>query len=344
MDKKDIFNKIISVTKIVAPAIITKEVYDKMFGHHINTFTPLYFYESDFTNLSKDRYTFYSHSKNQLVGYIYKDKNVKKPKGIFVFSHGYGGGGHHCYLDVINALCSFGYDVFAYDATGNDESEGKSLKGFTQGALDADRAISFVETLKPYQKLPLYLFGHSWGAYSASNAVGWHPRVKGLIAFSGFNQATSVFKANGELFAGEKADDFMGYVDAYEDLLFGDICRYSAVESFRNSKAKICVIHSDDDKTVPITAGFSIYKKEFKGNSRFKFIKLIGKGHGTVYYTIEGKNYHEKINKAYKRYVKKEKPNDEQKKAFLDNLIDRKKYNNLIDMKLMKKCLDFIAK
>ena len=93
-----------------------------------------------------------------------------------------------------------------------------------------------------------------------------------------------------------------------------------------------------------ITAGFSIYKKEFKGNSRFKFIKLRGKGHGTVYYTIEGKNYHEKINKAYKRYVKKEKPNDEQKKTFLDNLIDRRKYNNLIDMKLMKKCLDFITK
>ena len=344
MDKKDIFNKIISVTKIVAPAVATQQIYEKMFGHHINTFEPLYFSNDDFPNLARERYTFYSCNKNMLVGYVYQDKSIKKKKGIFVFCHGYGGGGHHCYLDVINVLCEFGYYVFAYDATANDESQGHSMKGFTQGALDADKALSFVETLPAYQKLPLYLCGHSWGGYSASNAIGWHPSVKGLIAFSGFNQATGIFKTNGELFAGDRSNDFMSYVDAYEDLLFGSISKNTAVESFRNTKAKICIVHSDDDMTVPIEAGFDIYKKEFKGDPRFKFIKLMGKGHGTVYYTSEGKRYHEKIQKAFKRFVKKMKPSEEEKKLYLESIIDREKYNHLIDKKLFKKCIDFITK
>ena len=59
---------------------------------------------------------------------------------------------------------------------------------------------------------------------------------------------------------------------------------------------------------------------------------------------INGKHMFDDFRIFNKQNVKKEKPNDEQKKAFLDNLIDRKKYNNLIDMKLMKKCLDFVTK
>lgn len=343
MNKKKIFEEIIGVTKVVAPAVVTKQVYDAMFNHHFITFKPFYYSIEDFPKLTRERHEFKSCTRNTLVGYVYSYKS-KQNKGIFVFSHGFGGGGHHCYLDLINAICKLGYYVFAYDATAHDESEGTTMRGFTQGFLDADSAISYVEKLPQYQKLPLYLCGHSWGAYSASTALGNHKQVKGLIAFSGFNQSTGIFKFNGERYAGDKANDFMIYVDTYERLLFGDICKVTAVDSFKRSKAKICIVHSNDDATVPIDAGFNIYKKQFGADKRFKFIRLMSRGHGTVYYTLEGKMYHDYIHHKYDKFVKKEKPDEQGKIDFLKQNLDRKKYNNLIDDKLIKKCIDFITK
>ena len=343
MDKKSLFNSLLNVAKVATPAIVTESVYEKMFNHHFFSFKPLWFTMDDYKDLTRERHTFYSYSKNKLVGYIYQTKTGKK-KGIFVFAHGYGGGGHHCYLDLIHAICEQGYYVFAYDATANDESEGHTMKGFTQGLLDADKAINYVEMLKEYQKLPLYLCGHSWGAYSVSASIGWHPRVKGLIAFSGFNQSTTIFKANGERYAGEKANDFMIYVDTLEKLLFGDIYETTAINAFHNTKAKICIIHSEDDNTVPIDAGFNLYKKEFRNDKRFKFIKLLSRGHGTVYYTLEGKKYFDKINKGYESYIKKEKPDDKQKEQYLKEHIDRSRYTDMVDKDLLNKAIKFITK
>ncbi len=341
MDKKKLFENILNVTKVVAPAVVTQQVYDKMFGHHFLTFKPFYFSISDFPNLERERYVFHSDNRLKLVGYIYKYKNLTN-QGIFVFAHGYGGGGHHCYLDVINTICKQGYLVFAYDATACDESEGHNIKGFTQGLLDCNQAISFVENMKEYQHLPLYLCGHSWGAYSVSAVVGWHKRVKGVIAMSGFDHATAPFKHNGERYAGEKANDFMLYVDTYERLLFGDVCKTSALESFEQSKAKICIIHSEDDSTIPITAGYDLYYEKFKNDKRFKFIRLLVHGHGTVYYTLEDKRYYDKIHHQYDKYVKKEKPSEEDKEKYLLENIDRNKYNNMVDEKLIKKAINFI--
>ncbi|WP_370631506.1 serine aminopeptidase domain-containing protein [Peptoniphilus sp. KCTC 25270] len=53
-------------------------------------------------------------------------------KGIIIIAHGFGGGGHNSYLDCINYFAQNGYYVFAYDATGNDESEGEGVRGFPQ--------------------------------------------------------------------------------------------------------------------------------------------------------------------------------------------------------------------
>ena len=342
MDKKKLFSDLFSIAKTVTPALVTEGVYEKMFNHHFFSFRPLWFDMEDFPDLTRERHQFKSYSKNRLIGYVYQCKTPTK-KGFFVFAHGYGGGGHRCYLDLIHAICKRGFYVFAYDATANDESEGHSMKGFTQGLLDADKAIGYVETLKEYQKLPLYLCGHSWGAYSMSAAIGWHVKVKGLIAFSGFNSATGIFKYNGERYAGAEADKFMTYVDSYEKVLFGDIAESTAINAFHNTKAKICIIHSEDDRTVPIDAGFYLYKKEFKNDKRFKFIKLSARGHGTVYYSTSGKNYFETVQKQYETYIKKQKPNDEQKADYLKLLIDRKKYNNMVDEKLLDKALEFIA-
>lgn len=332
----------INVGKTVTPFVVTKAIYDKMFNHRFEADKYLVFRLEDFPNLEAKKYTFKS-GKNTLVGYIYSYKN-KKPKGIIVFSHGYGGGGHKTYLDLINAFCSYGLAVFGYDATANDESEGTTIRGFTQGYIDAHNAISFVESLPEYQKLPLYLAGHSWGAFSESNALGLHPRAKGLIAFSGFNGPTTIFKANGEKFAGEDANVFMPYVDTYEHLLFGKLANTTAIESFKkNKKAKIVIVHSEDDPTVPIDGGFKLYEKEFKDDHRFLFIKLKNKGHATVFYTKHGKEYYDNFVSLYRAY-KKKNPTDEDLTNYVNQTLNRGLYSNMVDQSLIDRCLDFITR
>lgn len=330
----------INVGKTVTPFVVTKAVYDKMFNHRIEADKYLLFRLEDFPDMEAKRYTFKS-GKNTLVGYVYSLKK-KAPKGVIVFSHGYGGGGHKTYLDLIHAFVSYGMAVFGYDATANDESEGTSVRGFTQGFVDADKAISFVETLPDFKKKPLYLAGHSWGAFSASNALGRHPRAKGLIAFSGFNGPTTIFKANGERFAGDDANKFMPYVDTYEHLLFGSLANTTAINSFKKSKAKIVIIHSEDDGTVPIDGGFKLYQKEFKDNKRFLFIKLKNKGHATVYYSTQGKKYYDDFVSLYRGFRKKNS-DDGAIQEFIDKTLNRGLYANLVDQSLIDRALDFIS-
>lgn len=330
----------INIGKTVTPFVVTKAVYDKMFNHRIEADKFLLFRLEDFPNMEAKRYTFKS-GKNTLVGYLYTLKN-KAPKGVIVFSHGYGGGGHKTYLDLINAFVSHDMAVFGYDATANDESEGKSVRGFTQGFIDADKAISFVETLPEFKKKPLYLAGHSWGAFSASNALGRHPKAKGLIAFSGFNGPTTIFKANGERFAGEDANKFMPYVDTYEHLLFGSLANTTAIDSFKKSKAKIVIVHSEDDGTVPIDGGFKLYQKEFKDDKRFLFIKLKNKGHATVYYSTQGKKYYDDFISLYRGF-KKKNSDEGVIQEFIDKTLNRDLYSNLVDQSLIDRVIDFIT-
>lgn len=344
MDKKKLIENIITTSKVLAPAIIAEKIYEKMFNHHIYTFSPLYFSNEDFPNLVSHRHEFRSENKNLLVGYIYKSINNKDIKGLFIFSHGYGGGGHHCYLDLINAICELGYLVFAYDMTATDESEGHNMKGFTQGMLDLNSAIKYIESLPEYQNMPLYLCGHSLGAYSVTTNIGWHPSVKGAIAFSGFNTSTSPFKYNGELYAGDKSQEFLQYVDTLEHLIFGDICKRDSLTSLKESKAKVVIVHSEDDNIIPISAGYDLYYKEFKNNKRFKFVKLLTHGHGTVYYTLQGKHYYDKIGRNFHVYCKRMERSNEDKKAYLDSQINRNIYNHLVDIKALKSYIDFITK
>ena len=113
-------------------------------------------------------------------------------------AHGFGGGGHNSYIDCANYFAHHGYWVFAYDATGNDESEGEGVGGLPQGVIDLDYAITFVEGSGNFPNLPIVLFGHSWGGYIVCSVLSYHPEVKAVIACSGFNSSSNMFEAEGK--------------------------------------------------------------------------------------------------------------------------------------------------
>lgn len=326
----------------VVSYLVTKKVYNAMFNRHIYSFEPTSFSVEDFKDLKAERFTFKNSNHKKLVGYMYSKTNIEK-KAVMVFSHGFGGGGHHCYLNLIEYFCRQGFYVFAYDATANDESEGNGISTFVQGAYDADKAVKFVEDLKEYKKLPMYAAGHSWGAYSMSNVLYLHPRILGYIGFSGFNESTSIFRANGDKYAPDNTEAFVNFLDAYEQSVVGDDHKLTAINSFKNTRAKIAIVHSSDDRVVPIEAGLELYEKEFKDNSRFLFVRLNDKGHGTVYNSTEGKAYIDNYHKLFNDYVKVNKPNEEQKYQKAVELINRDKLINSLDEQMLDYVLRFIS-
>ena len=93
-------NFLIQTGKVVTPYIVTAGVYDKMFNHRFIADPNIVFKNEDYPLLTSKRYTFKS-GRNELVGYLYLKEDVS-PKALVVFSHGYGGGGHKTYLDLIN--------------------------------------------------------------------------------------------------------------------------------------------------------------------------------------------------------------------------------------------------
>ena len=160
---------VLSLVMLQASSII---IYEVIFNNRYTTNELLMSQMSDYENLERTRFEFNTKNNNQLVGYLYETKNIDE-KGLVVFAHGLGGGGQRGYMEIFNFLSSNGYYVFAYDATANDESQGKVVGGLPQGIIDLDYAINFTKTIDKVKELPLFLMGFSWGAFSVSNVNGF---------------------------------------------------------------------------------------------------------------------------------------------------------------------------
>ncbi len=322
--------------------MIGKKIYKSIFNHRTKSYSFLSFKVEDFPGLTKERYTFKANKGHNLVGYLYQYPNNEK-HSVMVFAHGYGGGGHRTYLNLIDYFVRQGYYVFAYDATAADESEGDGIYSFTQGIHDADKAISLVEKMKQLKNLPLILCGHSWGAYSMSNVLHLHKKAKCLISFSGFNNATSIFHANGEIYGQDYGEETIKIIDKVELFISNNDSKLTAVDSFKNSLAQIIIVHSKDDRTVPPQAGIEIYENEFKNDDRFTFIKLENKGHGTVYYSTEGKTWFDNAWKLFNSQIKVNKIKDfEEKNKLGEQIFEHSKMLNLLNEQLLDQIIRII--
>ena len=321
-----------------APFVAVRVAYDKAFNHHISTYDPLFFSMDDFPSLRRDKHIFTSNNKQKLTGYMYYYPEVTQ-KAVIVLSHGYGGGGQRTYLDCTNYLAKNGFYVFAYDASGTDESEGK-MGGFPQGIIDVNHAIDYVSSLKDFKQYPIFLFGHSWGAYSASNALAFHPEIKAIVAISGFNKSTDLIKERGHVYSAGNEQALMPYVDGYEYDTFGELSNSTAIDAFTKSNAKVFIVHSGDDLTVPMSTGYELYYEKFKDDPRFKFTLFEDRGHGTVYYSKEGVNYTKEFYKKWNEFLKTN-PSEEQKLEFVKNNIDRSVWNNRYNEDLWKDIIVF---
>ena len=323
-----------------SPYIFIEMLYGKIFGRRTISDPIKRFEDEDFPLLRKEPAKFKSVD-NLLQGYFYRYEKYNSKKMV-IFAHGFGNG-HHRYLDVINYIAKNGFQVFSYDATSFDESEGEGIKGFPQGVVDVISAINYVKSLG-YEEINIILVGHSWGAYSLSAAINEFPHISKAVAIAGFNNAIDLLIQHGSEWAGDKIKDQIPVMEEYEHKYFGKYADYKVVDAVKKSTTKFFFIHSKDDETVPIEIGLALYKKELGNNPRIKYKVFKDRSH-VCYNTKKGNEYFYELKQEYNKYLKeKDDVSWDDKKHLLNLIVDKDKYLNMLDYSLMDEIIEFIKK
>ena len=324
-------------------------MYNLNINQRFETYEPLMFRVEDFVGLERTRYTFPSNKGQMLTGYVYSIGDDQQKRGIIVCAHGLGGG-HNSYMDCIHYFAQAGYYVFAYDATGNDESEGKGVGGLPQGVVDLDHALSFIQSLPEYKDFPIGLFGHSWGAYSVCTVLTFHPEVRAVIAACGSNSSSDLFEAGGKRMAGDGIYAMMPFVKLHEQVQYGKYATSTAMDGFEASKAHVMITHSADDDVVPISYGYERYYMQYKDNPRFTFLHFDDRGHGDFFVDpldtckdeFNETFYDWRETLGYDYNAKENKERFEQDRAdYIRKNLDRAKWAHRLDEKLFEQFVQF---
>lgn len=325
---------------LILPSKISEVIYKDNFEKRFTTYEGYRFYLDDFQGLVGEKRVFPSDKGQLLTGYKYYSENVDV-KGLLVMAHGFGCGGHNGYLNVIDYFAKNGYLVFAYDATGNDESDGAAVGGLPQGLIDVDYALRFVKSEKEFDNLPIFLWGHSWGGYSVGSVTKLHPDVKAAVVVAGFNQSIDMLETEGRKVAGDAIEILLPSVKKYETKKFGKYASMSVLESISESKVPAMFIHSKDDEMIPYEISFARYYENFGTNPNYLFVSYEDKGHSYVYCSDNSKEFRNQYNAKMKEF--KESNEDLTDEMFIafdkENFTVKLAYE--VDSGLMAQMLEF---
>ena len=317
---------------------LAMSIYNDNFGKRFASDDLTSWEIGDFNGLQREGHTFSSDKGQLLTGYRYFREEVE-PRGVVVIAHGFGCGGHRNYMHVANYFASNGYVVFAYDATGNDESEGDVVGGLPQGLIDLDYALRFVKSEADFAGLPIMLWGHSWGGYSVGSVLALHPDVKAAVVVAGFNASLDMLESEGRKIAGSAANLALSLLADHEAELFGDYAAMSVLEGVAATDARVMFIHSADDDLIPIEISFDRFQQAFGDSERCVFIRYEDRGHGYLYCDPARQAYVDAYNAAYAAYTAANGPLEgDARTAYYDEHLDMSQLYPL-DMELMAQML-----
>lgn len=265
----------------VALYIVAVSIYSGSFDYRCDTDESARFDLAEFPELEREKHSFTTMQGHNLVGYLYGSKTVEE-RAVIVFAHGMGGGGQVGYMDIFNFMAQQGYYVFAYDATANDESDGEVMGGLPQGYIDLDYAISYAQEIEEIKDLPFLLMGYSWGAMSVTNVLNYHPEVKGVVSFAGWNKSMDMIDHVGCGMVGPVAKLLLPFASVYEFFMYGKYAFSTSMSGFENSDCPIMIVHGEQDTTIPIEYGYGRYFEKYGECNRFVFKKYEDRDHDVI--------------------------------------------------------------
>jgi len=309
LEKKEEKVKILSLSFIgfvllfsIISMIIVSIVYNGQFPRqerHDSTITAGLRYEDIEAEYPRSLVDFRS-GNNTLQGYIY---GSNRDQGLVVVAHGLGGGADS-YLSQITYFLDKGWSVFAYDATGSFDSEGKTTKGFPQALIDLDAALDYINLQREFDDLPILLFGHSWGGYAVANILHYDHKIAAIATVSGANSAMEMIMEQGRSMMGPFIDIQHPFLWLYQSILFGKTASLNAVDAINRSSIPVLIIHGTEDEAVAYKGSSIISKmdKIINPNTEAISISELGKnGHNNLFRSDKSITYIDEINIEYRK-------------------------------------------
>jgi uncharacterized protein len=242
----------------------------------------------------------FKSGNNRLQGYVY---GLNQDRGLVVAAHGLGGGADS-YLSQITFFVDQGWRVFAYDATGSFGSEGKSTKGFPQALIDLDAALTYIRTQEGFSNLPILLFGHSWGGYTAANLLHYDYEIAGAAAVSGANSPMEMIIEQGRSMLGGFINLQYPFLWLYQRILFGETASLNAVDAINGSDVPVLIVHGTEDEFIAYGGSSIISNMPRITNPNVRSLSLSEpgrNGHNNLFRSDAGMDYIDEINIAYRK-------------------------------------------
>jgi alpha-beta hydrolase superfamily lysophospholipase len=242
----------------------------------------------------------FKSGNNRLQGYMY---GLAHEQGLVVVAHGIGGGADS-YLPQIAYFVDQGWRVFAYDATGSFDSEGKTTKGFPQALIDLDAALTYINTQEEIADLPVLLFGHSWGGYAVANLLHYDYEIAGVATVSGANSPIEMIIEQGQRMMGGFINIQYPYLWLYQRILLGKTASLNAVDAINGSDVPVLIIHGTEDEFVSYEGSSIISKINAITNPYVRAISYSEpgrSGHNNLFRSIASIDYIDEINIEYRR-------------------------------------------
>ena len=284
-----------------------------------------YFYPRIESRLGRTEFTF-SSRESKLQGYYYPST---ASKGIVITCHGIHAGADD-YLPLIESMVGYGYDVFAYDSTGTYNSEGSGTVGMCQQLIDLESAIKFIRSTDRLSGKPLFVIGHSWGAYAAASVLSLVGDLSAVACISGMVSGPDMIVEKAKEYVGGLAHVPEPVFAAYQRMLFKDYVDYDAIKGINSVKCPVLVAHGIDDKVIKFE-GQSIIAQEKKiTNTSVSY--YVGKGlkggHDSIWHSAAALAYQMEIEGELKllKMKKGSALTDAEKKEFYSG-IDHKLYS-----------------
>jgi alpha-beta hydrolase superfamily lysophospholipase len=237
---------------------------------------------------------------NRLQGYVY---GQDQEQGLVVVAHGIGGGADS-YLSQITYFVDEGWRVFAYDATGSFDSEGKTTKGFPQALIDLDAALTYINTQEEFAGLPILLFGHSWGGYAVANVLHYDYDIAGVATIAGANSPMEMIIEEGRNMMGGFINIEYPYLWLYQRLLFGETASLNAVDAINRGDVPVLIVHGTEDEFVAYEGSSIISKIDAITNPNVKTLSLNKpghSGHNNLFRSNAAMDYIDEINIKYRK-------------------------------------------
>ena len=296
--------KIISISLVVfvllfsiVAMVVAKNFYDGKFSRVEETRCSGYLCYSDVTSYQRTAVKFAS-GENTLQGYLYGTQNEK---GLVVISHGLGFDAQH-YLPEVLYFVDHGWQVFSFDNTGTNESEGAGTIGLPQSEKDLDAALTFIEGDQTLNKLPVMLFGHSWGGYAVTAILNTNHNISASVSISGFNSPDEL------LLEGATSEiGIFGYIEypylwAYQRILFGETARLTAVDGINSTDTPVMIIHGSADEDILYNGASIISHRSAITNPDVMYKTCSAKNHNGHNNLLQSEAAIQYINEKNKEY------------------------------------------